>query len=176
MICYLLSDKSSPLARENTVGMKLENWLQPTWKMNHNEVCNFSKPFILTSRLMNENQRSKRLVWPKGQCSRMLTEFTGCCEDKIPGYEHVEVRGQGLITTPSLASCVTLAKLLHFSECVKWGSQLFSTYLLSAWSGPVMYSNLKQWTKQAKIPTLRKNTDKRQRSWNYNVSQWYDEK
>lgn len=47
-----------PLAQwENVVEMQLENRLRPTWQMNHNWAWNFSKPLILTSSLINENQR-----------------------------------------------------------------------------------------------------------------------
>lgn len=75
------------------------------------------------------------LVWPKGQHSCVLMEFTGCCGDKSPICEHIEVREQGLTTTPLLTTCMALAKLLHFSECVRseWGSQLLTKYLLSVW-------------------------------------------
>lgn len=55
---FFLYDKSSPLAqRENIVGMKLENRLWPRRQMNHNWAWNFSKPLVLTSGLINENQR-----------------------------------------------------------------------------------------------------------------------
>lgn len=60
MIFYVLYDKSPPLAQwENVVEMQLENRLWPTWQMNHNWVWNFSKPLILTSSLINENQRKR---------------------------------------------------------------------------------------------------------------------
>lgn len=53
---------------------------------------------------------------PEAQCSRVLMEFTGCCVEKSPAHEHIEVRDQGLITTSLLTACLTLAKVLHFSE------------------------------------------------------------